>query len=71
LSIIYPADDPRLAEELTLLRRCLPPHTPIVAGGRSASNYKDALDDIGALIVTGSAVFRGILNSLRGNLPAK
>lgn len=71
LSIIYPADDPRLAEELTLLRRCLPADSQIVAGGRSASNYKDALDDIGALIVTGSAVFRGILNSLRGNLPAK
>lgn len=65
LSIIYPTDDPRLAEELTLLRRCLSPETQIVAGGRSASHYRDALDAIDAMIITGSAALSDYLNSLR------
>jgi methanogenic corrinoid protein MtbC1 len=65
LSIIHPADDPRLAEELMRLRRCLPPDIKIVAGGRSAAVYGGALDAIHAVILNNSAELRSCLNSLR------
>lgn len=65
LSIIYPTDDPRLAEELILLRRCLPPDTQIIAGGHSAPCYKDTFDAIGAIIINGSAALASYLKSLR------
>jgi len=51
LSIIYPANDPNLPAELLLLRRCLPPDIQIVAGGRSASGYKNSLEAIGSVVL--------------------
>jgi DNA-binding transcriptional MerR regulator/methylmalonyl-CoA mutase cobalamin-binding subunit len=51
LSIVYPDDDPRLNEELVILRNCLPGETLIVAGGRAASGYREALENIGAFLI--------------------
>ncbi len=51
LSIVYPDDDPRLAEELLLFRNCLSPEIMILAGGRAVSGYREALAAIGALVL--------------------
>lgn len=49
LSIIYPSDDPRLAEELPELGRLLPDHVTIIVGGQAASGYRAVLEAIGAI----------------------
>jgi DNA-binding transcriptional MerR regulator/methylmalonyl-CoA mutase cobalamin-binding subunit len=49
LSLVYPEDDPGLPVELSNLRRYLPAEIKILAGGRAAPAYKDALDGISAL----------------------
>jgi len=49
LSIVYPEDDPRLAEELTNLRRFLPAQIKILTGGRAAAAYRETLTRIGAI----------------------
>lgn len=50
LSIVYPADDPNLSNELRYLRKLLPPEIGIIAGGRAASSYTSSLQEIGAII---------------------
>lgn len=49
LSIVYPEDDPNLAQELTNLRRFLPQQIKILTGGRAAAAYRQALTRIGAI----------------------
>lgn len=49
LSIVFPADDPKLGDELTRLRHYLPPSTQIIVGGRSAGAYKSSLAQAGAI----------------------
>lgn len=61
LSLVYPEDDRSLAEELTNLRRYLPAEIKVLAGGRAAAAYQDALTGIGALRI-------GDLNALAATL---
>lgn len=49
LSLVYPEDDSGLAAEILNLRRYLPAETKILAGGRAAFAYQEALNGIGAL----------------------
>lgn len=49
LSLVYPEDDSGLPAELSNLRRYLPAEIRILAGGRAAPAYNDALKGIGAL----------------------
>lgn len=49
LSLVYPEDDATLGDELVNLRRYLPENIKILAGGRAAEAYRDALNRIGAL----------------------
>lgn len=65
LSIVYPADDSNLPNELENLRRYLPPHIRIIAGGRSASGYREVLNKIGASVTTHLTEFYAILDALR------
>jgi MerR family transcriptional regulator, light-induced transcriptional regulator len=65
LSLIYPPDDPRLAEELQLVRRNIPEDTRILAGGRSAPAYREALEAVGATILTDMQELRRELRSIR------
>lgn len=65
LSIIFPADDPFLARELSLLRECLPPETVIVAGGSACPGYADVLHEIGARVHLDIQGFRETLATLR------
>ena len=63
LSIVYPDDDPRLFEELILLRSCLSAEIPILAGGRGVSGYREPLSAIGALVPGGmSALDRFLIH---------
>jgi methanogenic corrinoid protein MtbC1 len=52
LSIVYPNDDPQLADELRRLRDALPDEVGILIGGRSASAYQAVIEEIGATIST-------------------
>jgi DNA-binding transcriptional MerR regulator/methylmalonyl-CoA mutase cobalamin-binding subunit len=51
LSIIYPADDPQVKDELRHLGQLLEPGVNILVGGRCAPSYMDVLDEIGARLV--------------------
>ena len=65
LSIVYPLDDAALPGELAQLRRLLPPQTAIIAGGRAASAYREALEGIGALLIEDLEDFSRTLDRLR------
>jgi DNA-binding transcriptional MerR regulator/methylmalonyl-CoA mutase cobalamin-binding subunit len=73
LSITYPADDPRLALELTRLRQLLDGEVTILVGGPGAAGYREALDEIGAIHIDNLSALRGYLLAMRssvGNLPS-
>ena len=73
LSIAYPADDPRLVEELELLRRLIDPDVTILVGGPSSSGYRTTLDGIGAIRIDNLAALREYLLAMRssvGNRPS-
>jgi methanogenic corrinoid protein MtbC1 len=71
LSIVYPEDDPDLAQELTDLRRFLPAEIRIIAGGRAASAYRKVLSQIGAIHLDNLERFYPVLDSLRTAPPAR
>lgn len=52
LSIVYPTDDPHVANELKKLMQFLPSTTRLIVGGRGASSYRTVLDEIGAIQAT-------------------
>lgn len=68
LSLVYPEDDPNLGEELSSLRRHLPAHTAIIAGGRAVPSYRNDLERIGVLSARDLAHLSALLDGLR--LPA-
>lgn len=65
LSLIYPPDDPRLADDLRRLRRLLSPSTALIAGGRACPAYAAVLDEIGAVRVPDLPALRRELDRLR------
>jgi methanogenic corrinoid protein MtbC1 len=65
LSIVYPADDPRVAHELKLLRRYLPKEVSLITGGRAAEGYAGVLAEIGAARLLDMSSFRKKLEALR------
>lgn len=69
LSIVYPADDPRMEGELTRLRDLLPPEVKLLAGGHAAPAYRGVLDRIGAVQVGDLGQLSGALDELR--MPAQ
>ncbi|HOE28039.1 MAG TPA: MerR family transcriptional regulator [candidate division Zixibacteria bacterium] len=70
LSIIYPPDDARLADELRTLRRLLDPAVRIIVGGRSKDGYRRTLAEIGALAVDNLPGLIEGLDSLRAASPS-
>lgn len=46
LSIVHPADDPALADELRRLRRLLNPDVALIAGGRATAHLAPVLDEV-------------------------
>lgn len=66
LSLTFPPDDHRLADELRRLRALLPDGLPIVAGGASADAYGETLDELGVARINDFGLFRRELERLRG-----
>ena len=65
LSIVYPEDDSHLPQELTNLRRFLPPEIKILTGGRAGSAYRETLMRIGAWFTESIDEFCNQLDDLR------
>lgn len=65
LSLIYPADDPRLADELRELRRLSPKETDILVGGPAAKAYEKILGEIGAHYSSDIDGLKAVLEGLR------
>jgi len=71
LSLAYPSDDPRIAQELLRLRRLLPDGVSIIVGGTTANSYASTLDSIGAIRVESIAGLRHELVRLSKTAPPK
>jgi methanogenic corrinoid protein MtbC1 len=67
LSLVYPADDPRIPAELTRLTRLLPDDVSILVGGRAAEQYRTAIDACAADSIMGAAGLRQRLEQIRAN----
>ena len=70
LSIVYPTDDPGMAEELHKLRQLDDDSIHIIVGGRGAYAYERVLKEIGAVRVTGLSDLRRELNRIKKTLSA-
>ncbi|HEV2148921.1 MAG TPA: cobalamin-dependent protein [Longimicrobiaceae bacterium] len=66
LSLVFPADDPRIAEELRRIRAALPPGVDVIVGGGAAAHQRDAIEEIGAAWVPALADFRALLHDPYG-----
>lgn len=67
LSLIYPADDPDLPDELRSLRRRLSDEVTIVVGGRAAASYRAVLEEIGALLLPDAPGLRAALDLVQAS----
>jgi methylmalonyl-CoA mutase cobalamin-binding subunit len=65
LSLVYPAGDIAVGDELRRLRRVLPAGVALLVGGAASASYAAVLDDIGAIRLDGLAGFRAELVTLR------
>ena len=65
LSVVFPAGDAALGDELRRLRAVLPKDVALVVGGAAASAYSEVLDEIGAARLTDLDAFRAQLRTLR------
>ena len=65
LSIIYPTDDPHLANELRKLRRGIQEHVALFIGGAGAIAYSSIISSIGAVRINDMLTFRTKLEVLR------
>lgn len=65
LSLVFPADDPKLPAELERLTRLLPAGFPVFVGGRSAASYLKAIASSGAVYLGGLADLRRRLEQQR------
>jgi methanogenic corrinoid protein MtbC1 len=70
LSIVHPADDPRLGASLGRLRRLMGPEPALLVGGGAAASYADALAAAGAEVLPSLAALRPLLHALRRPRPA-
>ena len=65
LSVIYPADDPRVGNELEQLHSILQGRVQIIVGGRSADGYRGIIEKIGAVLVKDLSSLQFRLDSIR------
>lgn len=65
LSLVYPASDAAIGEELRALRHSLPESFPILVGGDAADSYGTVLDEIDAVRMDGFRSLRIVLRRLR------
>lgn len=65
LSVVFPADDPKLSDEFVRLRQYLPPSTQILVGGRSAQAYRSSIEKAGGIICPNLTTMYPILDRVR------
>lgn len=70
LSIVYPADDPHLRQELHNLRRFLGKEVVVLVGGRAAAEYRDVFETIHAVHCLDITGFRAALAAVRSRQPS-
>lgn len=68
MSIVFPDDDPNLAQELQRLRQHLPPEIKLLTGGRAADSYAAILEKLEAVRVKDLSALYLLLEQMR--LPA-
>jgi len=65
LSLVYPEDDARVADELRALREALPASVKIIIGGRAMASYREAGLAIGALLTEEVSHLGEVLDEVR------
>jgi DNA-binding transcriptional MerR regulator/methylmalonyl-CoA mutase cobalamin-binding subunit len=65
LSVVFPAGDPTLVDELRRLRAMLPGSVALVVGGAAASSYGSVLGEIGSVRLDDLEEFRAFLRTPR------
>jgi methanogenic corrinoid protein MtbC1 len=65
LSIVYPADDPRVGQEIIKLNRLLDNDVTLFIGGRAAVGYKDVIESVDAVFMLDLGHFQSKLESIR------
>ncbi len=65
VSLVFPMNDPRVAEGLRQLRAEVGPAMPILAGGRAAPSYREAIEASGCRIVMSLADLYATLASIQ------
>ena len=71
LSLVFPAGDAALEDELRRLRAVLPKNVTLVVGGAAASAYSGVLNEIGAARLDDLENFRAQLRTLRRTRTAR
>jgi DNA-binding transcriptional MerR regulator/methylmalonyl-CoA mutase cobalamin-binding subunit len=51
ISLVFPTDDPGIAEQFVELRAAVGPTMPILAGGRAAPSYGEAVESVGGRLI--------------------
>ncbi len=64
LSLVHPAGDPAVSEELRRLRSLLPPSMELIVGGAATTGYSAVLDEIGAAPVSDLSALVGRLREI-------
>jgi methanogenic corrinoid protein MtbC1 len=65
LSVVYPAGDPAVGDELRRLRTALPKRTALLVGGAATPSYSAVLTAIGAVRLDDLTGLRVVLRKLR------
>jgi len=71
MSIVFPDDDPNLAQELESLRKHLPPEIKLITGGRAAESYASTLEKLGAIRTRELSELYRILEQMRVPIKAR
>lgn len=71
LSLIYPPDDARIADELRRMGRLLPDSVSVIAGGRTCPAYRSVLEQINVKVVNDLPHFRQVLEDMRMKLTSR
>jgi DNA-binding transcriptional MerR regulator/methylmalonyl-CoA mutase cobalamin-binding subunit len=69
LSLVYPADDAELTEELSRIRRELPPGVALLVGGAAAGPARERIEAAGARVVDSLGHLRQLLRGLAAATP--
>ena len=62
LSIIYAEDPAKVINAIASLQDALPPHIPIVAGGKFTQRHKAEIEALGVIVLDNMDAFRDLLN---------